>query len=213
MTANADTVSYTSNVVPLTATNLFPQSLTLQEFNSSLGTLTGINLSFTGNFQGTSNVFNASGQTATITSLQSSVPLTLNGPASIALSTTVTSIVSSLNFPLTVLNGNQASFNGPISNSTGFASPIDFADYTGSSSSTLSLSVSAGNVSATGSGSTTGNSNALFYSGSGSAGGYASVTYTYTPAVSGTPEPGTWAMLVAGASTGLVALRRRRNKK
>lgn len=39
------------------------------------------------------------------------------------------------------------------------------------------------------------------------------VQYNYTPASSATPEPGTWAMLVAGASTGLVALRRRRNKK
>ncbi|MCW3051554.1 MAG: hypothetical protein JWN14_724, partial [Chthonomonadales bacterium] len=40
----------------------------------------------------------------------------------------------------------------------------------------------------------------------------ATVQYNYTPA-STTPEPGAWAMMVAGASTGLVALRRRRRNK
>jgi hypothetical protein len=41
----------------------------------------------------------------------------------------------------------------------------------------------------------------------------ATLVYNYTPSTPSTPEPGTWAMLAAGASTGLVAIRRRRNKK
>lgn len=41
----------------------------------------------------------------------------------------------------------------------------------------------------------------------------ATLVYNYTPSSPSTPEPGTWAMMAAGASTGLVALRRRRNKK
>jgi len=41
----------------------------------------------------------------------------------------------------------------------------------------------------------------------------ATVQYNYTPFATNTPEPGTWAMMVAGASTGMVALRRRRRNK
>ena len=212
--ASADTVTFTSNTIPLTRTSLFPQSLSLHEFDGSLGTLTGITLVFTGNFQGKATAINNSGATATISALFSSVPLTLNGPAGITLGATVTSTVDPSNFPFTLADGTQRSLTGPVSTSSGTAHPIDFGDYTGTSSSVLSLTVTAGSVQASGSGTTTGDPDSLAYSGSGSAGGFASVTYTYTPTVvATTPEPGTWAMLVAGASTGLAAVRRRRKKK
>ena len=220
LAANADTIILGPNSV----TNLtdFNGSFLVTQFNPALGTLNSVFLTLGTNFTTQLVVTNNSIETAS------------SGNASTVLQSALYDATTTFTTPFNVLTPSGGLFNLVDSQSSapqgynlvgGGSVTLNPPSKTGSLSSApnftsgpvLSYFTGAGNASVS---YRTFTSTALNNTGGNTAATQtttdtlsATVQYNYTPASTDTPEPGTWAMLAAGASTGLVALRRRRNKK
>ena len=203
--AHANTQSFSS--VLGSAAVPFTTSFSLPLFDPTIGTLTGVRIDFTNNVVGQVQIRNFDSVTHNYSNVGAQIPVTLTNPDSSTFAVTATTS------PLhsgSIAGGNTAvTFIGDPGTNSGFLNVGvgNFSFYQGAAG-------SFGNYSAVGSSTTTGTSDGglnVGFSSGGSASGTAQVTYTFAPVV-GTPEPGTWGLLMAGGSTGLVLLRRRRRK-
>lgn len=200
----AATVSYTSNVIPLSTTN-WTNSLGLQRFDPSLGTLDSIALELFGEVHGNARVENTDAQPLVLT-MRLGTDLTLSRPDNSPL------LVTSALFTDTFA---AASFDGTVDwagtsgtarldvGATGHnafvtAAAADLALFSGPGTVNLGLRA-AGTSSASGSGNL-----ASFMQTQ--AGGYATITYSYSAAP--VPEPGSWLLMACGL--GLFGWRSRR---
>ncbi len=190
----------------------FSSTFTFNQFTPGVGqTLTGVEITLQGVVNGTIRIENTGGSPITATGLlRATVSLTRPGGGAITQVIPVGTQVRSL----TAFDGN-IDFGG----TSGFTSAATGSQTSGPTIYTGALLtdfLGAGTVdlpvSATGTSTATGGGN-IVSSFSTSATATATLRYTYTDSSPATPEPGTWAMLAAGASTGLVALRRRRRNK
>jgi hypothetical protein len=215
LTAHADVETFSVTVPPSgTLAVPFTQPFNLPLFDPSLGTLTGVNIQFAYSITPTLRVRNTDTNVAdpdeTFTAGAVNATIGLTGPDATSTSAVagVTGLSGSvpatqtINFPGSTVTG---------STNTNIA-PANFGTYTGPAGSFGTFTAFANSLSAGGTGGGFNGGGDLFYNGLADVSGTGTVTYTFT-APAGTPEPGTWAMMMAGASTGLVALRRRRRNK
>ena len=199
--AYAATVTYDSSDIPQT-TVPFSTVVTLPEFNTSLGTLTGVELSkhFIGEIS--VQIFNFTGVPQDYTNATASIPLTV--------STVIDNVIWTENDVLSVTSTSGTVWPGfntvgvqtaTLSEFVNPIPPLDFADFEGLGGINIPFSVVAGAGTYTGTAYP-----GVFFGGSATVGGYLDVTYTYT---TGVPEASTWAMLGAGfAAIGFVGFRR-----
>ena len=202
--ANATTVTYTSNVVPLTSTNFGGVALNLQQFNPMLGTLTGISVHLHGDILGSARAESLDAAPETVT-LNLSATLTLTRPdnSTIVVTTPVVNRIASLSaFDGLVDYGGTSGVaylnQSAHADNTVALSAGDFALFTGFGNVSGLLNGS-GASAATGAG----NLATLFLT---QAGGFADVTYTFSPTM--TPEPAAIALL--GLGMGVLGFARRR---
>jgi len=203
-TASADSI--VQNFTIPTQTVPFTNPFTFNLFDTTLGTLNSVTI-----FLGTSataevDVINLSPGAKAFSNATATIPITATGPAAITVTDTLTAgPVSGTTNPAAFSTTAVPGVTGSTSNSVGVPT-IDFGSYEGVGGGTalITAASSAGTYGGTGTG--------VAFSGSATASGTVTVTYDYTPFSAATPEPGTWGLLVAGASTGLVLVRRRRRK-
>jgi len=215
LTAHANTQSFSVTVPPSgTLTVPFTQPFNLPLFDPSLGTLTGVNIQFSYAMLPVLRVRNTDltvgDPPETFTNGTVTANIGLTGPD--ATTTFANAGVNNLSGSVAIgqtLNFPGATVNG--STNTNIA-PANFGTYTGPVGSFGTFNAFANSVSAGGTGGGFNGGGDLFYNGLADVSGTGTVTYTYSIPTD-TPEPGTWAMMAAGASTGLVALRRRRRNK
>jgi hypothetical protein len=203
-TTSAYAASISFSDAASTAVPNWSDTLQVAQFDSSLGTLNSVTISFAGSNTGTLAAENLAATAGT---------MTLEGTATYTLSSAVWNFTGAAIASRTFAAG---AFDGNI-NYAG-TSGATFANATGSYSNNLSLTSGLSAFIGTGNLSfgvnTVGGSS---YSGTGaavakfdqSADARVTVTYNYT-AVSGVPEPESYAMLLAGlAAVGMVKRRRR----
>jgi hypothetical protein len=205
--ANAATVIYTSATIPLTATDFTNTPLALQQFDPTLGTLTGIEVSLTGNVSSTI-MFENLGSAGTITG-SSMAQLTLTRPDSstivIALPTQTRTASEGAFDGVIDFSGTSgdtfSGVNGTATNISFLTSPADFTLFTGTGFVDAFLS-GHGTSSASGPGNLATIVNT-------SAGGFATIAYTYNSLV---PEPAAWALMIVGFGGIGAMLRDQRNR-
>lgn len=201
--ANATTVTYTSNVVPLTSTNFSGVALNLQQFNPTWGVLTGISVHLHGDILGSASAENLGGPATVTLNLSATLTLTRPDNSTIVVTTPVVNKIASL-----------SAFDGMVD--YGGTSGVAYLNQSAHADNTVALSAGDfalftgfGNVSGllNGSGASAatgaGNLATLFLT---QAGGFADVTYTFSPTM--TPEPAAIALL--GLGMGVLGFARRR---
>ena len=217
--ANAQVISLTPQSI--TSPTDFSGSFLFPQFNPALGTLNQVDIVLGNSFTTQITVTNSSGSASsghTATDLQavlydSSTSIDTSGgvitPTGGIFNLTDSEVSANQTYSLAA-GGNTTlpskSKSGTADSSPGFTDSGTLSYFTGLGNSAVNyLTLTSTTGSNTGGNTTTSQSTTDTLT--------ATITYHYTPSIAGTPEPGTWAMLAAGASTGLVALRRRRNKK
>ncbi len=202
-TASADTITQPFTIPNQTVP--FSNPFTFNLFDTTLGTLNSVTI-----FLGTSataevDIHNGNATPRAFTNAKATIPITATGPASI----TVTNSLIAGPFSGTAAPGDSAFPGVTGSTSASVSVPVsNFGSYEGSGGGASTITAASSDGVYSGSGGT-----GVFFGGSASASGNVIITYNYTPtSTSSTPEPGTWGLLVAGASTGLVLVRRRRRK-
>jgi len=202
--SQAASVTYYSAVVPQQSDFPFSvDNLTLQQFNPSLGTLTGVTLSVDATVVGYIQVYNSGSQTYSFTNATASVPVTATGPGGATASTVATATLASG----TAAPGFNASYPGQTGSSTGTSPPVPLSDFglytgTGTFTGTFGSNAMGGTFGGTGG---MGSAGKLFFGGTATVGGTIDVTYTYT--VAAVPEPNSMALLGIGMA-GFFAYRR-----
>ncbi len=186
----------------------FATAFTVQKFDSSLGTLTGILLSLSTNITAQIDVWSNLTSSAAFSNASASLPVTVT-----ALSPDATTVVSAATATLasgTALPSMPGSFinsfaglTGSASNSTSVA-PLNWAYYVGLGGGTASFNATAGNGTYSGTGPF-----GLFFSGSGVADGTFTVRYDYD-ALAAVPLPAAAWLLGAGLLSFGATMRRRR---
>ena len=181
----------------------FTDNFTLQEFDTTLGTLTGITITLSDTATAEVDVFNSTSTAQGFTNATASIPLNLTGPASVSVNTTAVAgpIAGTANPGVNAFPG----IPGTGSGSTNVAS-ANFGSYEGVGTTFASFSVasSTGNFSGT-------SVPGVFFGGSATVGAVTTITYTYTPST-GTPEPSTMALL-GSSLLGVGFIARKRVKK
>lgn len=220
LTAHAQTI--TLGPQSITATTDFSGSFFFTKFNPALGTLNSVVITLGNSMTSTLTVNNNSGSASTglaRTELQAGIAdsgTTFSTPGNVLTASgglfnmiddfqTNSAGYSLAGTGSTILN--PPTRNSSVSSAPNFSSAAVLAYFSGASGSAQInyITFTTTNVSNIG-GTTTATQSTIDTLS-------ATVTYNYTPVGSAAaPEPGTWAMLIVGASTGLVALRRR-NKK
>ena len=200
VSASAATVSFSHTSA--TAAAPFTDVFTLQKFDTTLGTLTGILINFATSTTAEVDVFNSTGVSQTFTNATATIPLTLTGPAtSVTVSPSAGPVNGTANPGFNAFTGITSS---PAPSNTNVPSG-SFSLYSGPGFSTNSFSVAAG------AGTFSGNAvPGVFFGGSATAGAVSSITYTYS-APTGTPEPATMGLL-GSALIGLGLLKFRSKK-
>ena len=217
MTLAANAVTITQGPSTVTGPTDFSGSLFFAKFNPSLGTLDSVFLTLRTSLTTTLTVTNNSTDPSSgnaKTELQAALydpsatvtttgnVLTLTGGTFKVQDDVLTTPVS-----YSLAGGSTTVLNPPTKNAgTGavnITSPGSIAFFSGAGTASVNYKTFTTTVLSN----TGGNTSA---SQSTTDGLSATLIYNYTPF---TPEPGTWAILAAGASTGLVAIRRRHNKK
>ena len=200
--AAATTITYTSNFGPTLTETSFTGSLS--GFNTSLGTLTDVLITYTFGFDSNGTVTNTASQAQTFTAKED-VDGTLTLSGSYANSTDLDPGVSQ---KYTNLGANTSAAFGPFTAATTTQSTTfslsSLTDDLSSFANALNYKV----VTVTGQGFSGGGGNTQA-SLTTKASGSVSVAYTYTAAAA-VPEPASWAMMVGGFGIVGGALRRKR---
>lgn len=183
-TVTYDSATVTGEAIP------FSTVLAVQQFNPSLGTLTGVQLSVDATVTGSVAVTNISSGALTFTNAFISVPLTSTGPDG-TIASTVTMAIDAAG---TAAANTTTTF--PVTaSSQGFANATTFSAYEGTG--TFNATLAATSLSFGGTPGPGGQNN-LFFGGAATAGGFVDVTYTYTPGTPVVPEPASMALLGIG---------------
>ena len=180
----------------------FTDNFTLTSFNSGLGTLQSITLSWVTSGNANVSLVNLTGTPQAFSNATASFPLTLTGPAGL----TVSGTVNAGPFAGTIGSGvGPFNFSGPTNTSSASISiaPAGFAAY--QSAGPIGLSFSAGAAPGTFGGSSAAG---VFFGGSGDVSEITSITYDYAV----TPEPALMGVLSLGLC-GLFLIRRKSLKK
>lgn len=211
--ARANQSTQTFTVAP-TAISFF-QDFAFNKFDTSTGnTLTGVTIFLTDSVTAQIDITNATGSSQNFRNASAAIPLEIDygsnaptapPPTALLFSTPTASLGngsvaanSTAHFPgltasdsvtLNVLSTDFGKYSGPGNGTATLSFFGDFGQYSGSARTGVS------------------------FGGGATAGGTFTLTYTFTPPASpSTPEPGTYGLLVAGVSTSLVMVRRRRRK-
>ncbi len=179
----------------------FADNFTLTSFNTSLGTLQSITISWVTTGTATVQVLNNTHRAQAFSNATASFPLTLTGPGGLSVSGTI----SSGPFSGTVATGGPYSFSGPTvtnSASVNVAAGL-LASY--ESVGPVGLSFSAGVAPGSFAGSSDSN---VFFGGIGDVSEVTTITYDYIP----TPEPALLGVLSMGLC-GIFLVRRKSLKK
>lgn len=201
--AQAETITFTADRA--VGTTDWVSLLSLQKFNTALGTLNSITFNLSGVVQGVGSAESLdSDATNVVLSLGSAIILSRpNGSTVTAVNPTYTQSFNFADFD------GDIDFAGASGGTTGLRLASSTSSFTSSSASDFALFSSNGGglinlgIAATGAADATGSGN-LVTEFATSAGARVSVTYIYAPV----PEPETYAMMLAGV--GLLALVRRR---
>jgi hypothetical protein len=185
----------------------FSDTLDFLSFNSSLGTLTGMVITATGNFLTNVSATNPTSGTLNYLEIDGIGHSTLTGPAAlnIILTATASGFANDQNNGDPLTAGGVAAFNGLFATATNSANPTDFSDWTGDGVTAIATTFAAGRFGVNGLGDP-----GINYSANGTNAGVVTVEYIYTPSSQGpvAPEPATWA-LMGTALLGLGAARKR----
>ena len=203
--ANAATVLYNSNVISNTSTN-WSNALNFTKFDSTLGTLTSIKITLSGDLFGNARAESLDNSTTTVT-LNLGAVIKLTRPDNSTIVISAPGISNSFN---------AASFDGIID--FGGTSGASFAEISTSLVNSVTLTLAGDLALFTGIGSLAAPTTAIGNSqatGSGNlvssfqtqAGAFGSVEYTFNAAV---PEPQSWALMLVGFGAVGFAARRRR---
>ncbi len=202
LSAQAATVSYSDSIAN-TTTN-WVDALTLQQFDSSLGTLTGVRFSYSGTVSTTFRLESLDNAPATVT-VNSAGNLVFGGPISDTLFAAGSTSQNLAAFDGTIdFGGTSGAIVGPVNGSdSGIADILgSFSAFIGGG--TFDISVAGNGTSgATGAGNLITQINTL-------AGAAITVTYTYDTPTTPVPEPTSLA-LFGLALAGVAASRRRKN--
>jgi len=183
--AEAATVVQTDNFTPAPEPVPYTWNFTFDSFDTSLGTLAGVNVSLTVNVIAEVDIFNStsSPQSFANATASSSVTLTGSDPTSTLTITATTTPISG------IANPGFNTFPGQTGSTSGSISDPNLSIYALGAPVPQSWTASGGNGTFSGT-----SSNGVFFSGNASAGGSVTLIYTYTPTTTSSstvPEPTT----------------------
>ncbi|HEY0983629.1 choice-of-anchor E domain-containing protein [Schlesneria sp. T3-172] len=197
--ADAGIVSYSATVSPQPTS--FEEMVSLQKFDSSLGTLTGVTVSFSADVNVVVSVANFTGKSQGFTNAQAAVPFSVIAPDGSSVSGTATAFFGSG----TVASGiGPYNFPGTPTHTTGqyTVASSNWSDFigTGVAYADFKFVGSEGTFNGTA-------ANGVYFGGNAIASGEITITYEYTSV----PEPSTFALGATGlAAAGFGFARRRR---
>lgn len=200
--ARADTITLTYNMTPVEGATLAPSyqyDFSLNKFDTSLGTLTGVELQQVTSIVPEIQIYNITGGTLPFDSASTHAPISFAGPDG-----TSSLVAADYTIGANTVSSLETIFSPALPTIvTGSVNvqPANFASYEGTGTANFTTTFEANSSSIT----TGAPGGTIFVGGSMIAGGSFAVTYTYTPV----PEPSTIALLATGLISLLGYARRR----
>ena len=210
--AMAGAISYSANVSISYSADVaaqptsFSETVSLQKFDTNLGTLTGVTISFTSNVNSIVKVVNLTGVPQSFTNAQASIPFSVIGPDSSSASGTAVTTVGSGNIGAGL---GPHDFPGLPTTASGdvIVPSSNWSDYQGVGVTYADFDFIGANGTFSGS-----SANLVFFGGSAVADGHIVITYDYETAA--VPEPSTFALGACGlVAAGLGCVRRKRQQQ
>jgi hypothetical protein len=201
--ASASFVEYSTNIGAQAVS--FSTTFSVQKFDASLGSLTGITLSLTSSIVGQLDVFNVLSTAQSFTNASAAIPVTVTA---MTPDTTTVSANAVATVATGIANPGANAFPGLTASATGSSSVAlsNWAYYIGLGASTASFTATTPGGLYTGTAAP-----GVFFGGSGTADGLFKIRYDYLPTTSTVPLPDSGAMLLlALAGTGLYLRGKRR---